>query len=100
LYLEWAPGNILEPKNLPDTNEERSDIEENGVRRVNLEQQVEIDPDVTESNVLNVKNLSFKTTDEGLKKHFTKLVKQGKILSVTVSCCSLLTYGLNCESLF
>jgi len=48
LYLEWAPGNILEPKNLPDTNEERSDIEENGVRRVNLEQQVEIDPDVTE----------------------------------------------------
>jgi multiple RNA-binding domain-containing protein 1 len=84
LYLEWAPGNILEPKNLPDTNEERSDIEENGVRRVNLEQQVEIDPDVTESNVLNVKNLSFKTTDEGLKKHFTKLVKQGKILSVTI----------------
>lgn len=75
---------FLSQKNLPDTNEERSDIEENGVRRVNLEQQVEIDPDVTESNVLNVKNLSFKTTDEGLKKHFTKLVKQGKILSVTI----------------
>lgn len=48
MYLEWAPGNILEPKTLPDNNEEKSDVEENGVRRVNLEQQVEIDPDVTE----------------------------------------------------
>ncbi|CAL9226089.1 unnamed protein product [Arabidopsis halleri] len=84
LYLEWAPGNILEPKTLPDNNEEKSDVEENSVTRVNLEQQVEIDPDVTESNVLHVKNLSFKTTDDGLKKHLTKLVKQGKILSVKI----------------
>ncbi|KAL1195109.1 Polyadenylate-binding protein 6 [Cardamine amara subsp. amara] len=84
LKLEWAPGNILEPKTLPDNNEKKSDVGGNDVRRVNLEQQVEIDPDVTESNVLHVKNLSFKTTDESLKKHLTELVKQGKILSVKI----------------
>ncbi|KAG7547186.1 RNA recognition motif domain [Arabidopsis suecica] len=39
---------------------------------------------ISQSNVLHVKNLSFKTTDEGLKKHLTKLVKQGKILSVKI----------------
>ncbi|EOA16005.1 hypothetical protein CARUB_v10004134mg [Capsella rubella] len=80
LYLEWAPGNILES----DNNEKKSDVVENDVRRVNVEHQVEIDPDVTESNVLHVKNLSFKTTDESLKKHLTELVKQGKILSVKI----------------
>ncbi|VVB12398.1 unnamed protein product [Arabis nemorensis] len=84
LYLEWAPGNILELKTLPDNNEKKSDVGENDARRINLEQQVQIDPDITESNVLHVTNLSFKTTDEGLKKHLTKLVKQGKILSVKI----------------
>lgn len=48
LYLEWAPGNILEPKTLPDNSEKKSDVGGNDVRRVNLEQRVEIDPDVTE----------------------------------------------------
>ncbi|XP_010434383.1 PREDICTED: multiple RNA-binding domain-containing protein 1 isoform X3 [Camelina sativa] len=81
LFLEWAPANILES----DNNEKKSDdVGENDVRRVSLERQVEIDPDVTESNVLHVKNLSFKTTDETLKKHLTRLVKQGKILSVKI----------------
>uniref|UniRef100_A0A1J3HU11 Multiple RNA-binding domain-containing protein 1 n=1 Tax=Noccaea caerulescens TaxID=107243 RepID=A0A1J3HU11_NOCCA len=84
LYLEWAPGNILEPKTLPDIKEKESDDGVNDVRKVNLEQQVEIDPYITESNVLHVTNLSFKTTDEGLKKHLTELVKQGKILSVKI----------------
>ncbi|CAH2078516.1 unnamed protein product, partial [Thlaspi arvense] len=79
LYLEWAPGEILEAKTLPDSN-----VEENDVRRVDIEQQVKIDHDVTESNVLHVTNLSFNTTDEGLKKHLTRLVKQGKILSVKI----------------
>uniref|UniRef100_A0A565CFH3 RRM domain-containing protein n=1 Tax=Arabis nemorensis TaxID=586526 RepID=A0A565CFH3_9BRAS len=48
LYLEWAPGNILELKTLPDNNEKKSDVGENDARRINLEQQVEIDPDITE----------------------------------------------------
>lgn len=37
-----------------------------------------------QSNVLYVKNLSFETTEEGLKKQLTELVKHGKILSVKV----------------
>lgn len=48
LYLEWAPGNILEPKTLPDNKEQESDDGVNDVRKVNLEQQVEIDPYITE----------------------------------------------------
>ncbi|CAA0401517.1 unnamed protein product [Arabidopsis thaliana] len=82
LYLEWAPRDILEPKALADNKEKKSAVEENDARRVNLDQQVGIYSDITESNVLHVKNLSFKTTDEGLKKHLTGVVKQGKILSV------------------
>ncbi|CAH8270172.1 unnamed protein product [Arabidopsis lyrata] len=84
LYLEWAPEDILEPKALPDNNEKTSDVEENDVRRLNLDQQVGIDLDITESNVLYVKNLNFNTTDESLRKHLTELVKQGKILSVKI----------------
>ncbi|EFH47708.1 predicted protein [Arabidopsis lyrata subsp. lyrata] len=84
LYLEWAPRDILEPKALADNKEEKSAVEENDARRVNLDQQVGIYSDIAESNVLHVKNLSFKTTDEGLKKHLTGLVKQGKILSVKI----------------
>lgn len=37
-----------------------------------------------QSNVLYVKNLSFETTEESLKKQLTELVKHGKILSVKV----------------
>ncbi|CAE6087406.1 unnamed protein product [Arabidopsis arenosa] len=84
LYLEWAPVDILEPKALPDNNEKTSDVEENDVRRLNLDQQVGIDSDIPESNVLHVKNLNFKTSEESLKKHLTELVKQGKILSVKI----------------
>ncbi|KAG7554234.1 RNA-binding domain superfamily [Arabidopsis suecica] len=84
LYLEWAPGDILDPKALPDNNEKTSDVEENDVRRLNLDQQVGIDSGIPESNVLHVKNLNFKTSEESLKKHLTELVKQGKILSVKI----------------
>ncbi|KAG2239680.1 hypothetical protein Bca52824_091519 [Brassica carinata] len=84
LYLEWAPADILEPKPLTENNEEKSDAGLNDVRRINLEQEVNIDPDVTESNVLHVTNLSFKTTDESLKRHLEDQVKQGKILSVKI----------------
>ncbi|KAG7601296.1 RNA-binding domain superfamily [Arabidopsis thaliana x Arabidopsis arenosa] len=45
----WAPGDILEPKALADNNENTSDVEENDVRRrLNLDQQVGIDSDITE----------------------------------------------------
>ncbi|CAH2074076.1 unnamed protein product, partial [Thlaspi arvense] len=86
LYLEWAPEDILEPKPLaPDTNENNSDdVGENHVRRVNLEQLVNIDTDITESSVVYVKNLNFKTSEESLEKHLTQVVKQGKILSVKI----------------
>lgn len=84
LYLEWAPADILEPKTVPENKEEKSDDGVNDLRRVKLEQEVNLDPDVTESNVLHVTNLSFKTTDESLMKHLKDLVKQGKILSVKI----------------
>lgn len=48
LCLEWAPGDILEAKAIPDNKEEKSDVGENDVRRVNLEHKVEIDSDITE----------------------------------------------------
>ncbi|KAG9136601.1 hypothetical protein Leryth_027291 [Lithospermum erythrorhizon] len=43
-----------------------------------------IDHDSNESMSLYVKNLNFKTSAESLKKHFSELVKGGKILSVRV----------------
>ncbi|KAK4347679.1 hypothetical protein RND71_034018 [Anisodus tanguticus] len=86
LYLEWAPGNILD-----QTSDPRSDlIVEDDAKRVLLEQQVEgvtdpdVDPDRVESRSLYVKNLNFKTLDESLKKHFTDHIKDGRILSVRV----------------
>ncbi|XP_019090452.1 PREDICTED: multiple RNA-binding domain-containing protein 1-like [Camelina sativa] len=84
LFLEWAPGDILEPKALPDNKEKKSAVEENDVRRVNLDQEIGINSDIPESNVLHVTNLNFETTDESLKKHFTQLVKQGHILSAKI----------------
>ncbi|CAL9223086.1 unnamed protein product, partial [Arabidopsis halleri] len=43
MYLEWAPGDILEPKApVTDNKEKKSVVEENDVRRVNLDQQVGI----------------------------------------------------------
>ncbi|VVB13234.1 unnamed protein product [Arabis nemorensis] len=89
--LLWAPEDILVPKTLSDNKEKKSDVGENVVRRANLEQQFEMDLDITESNVLHIKNLSIKTGDESLKKHLTEPMKHGKILSVKVSSCSLLT---------
>ncbi|XP_010529287.1 PREDICTED: multiple RNA-binding domain-containing protein 1 isoform X2 [Tarenaya hassleriana] len=90
LYLEWAPGDILEQKTPPDNDGKESAVGEHDVKRVLLEQQVEgitneeIDPDRNESRMLYVKNLNFKTSDETLKKHLSELVKQGQILSVRI----------------
>ncbi|CAK8561013.1 unnamed protein product [Lathyrus sativus] len=86
LYLEWAPSNVVSPKD----NEMNSGIGEKDVKRQILEQDVErisdveIDPDRVEARSMFVKNLSFQTTDEGFRKHFTEHMKEGKILSVKV----------------
>ncbi|CAD5330917.1 unnamed protein product [Arabidopsis thaliana] len=80
--VSGAPRDILEPKALADNNENTSDVEENDVRRrLNLDQQVGIDSDITEYySVSFTLDSELQDTDESLKKHLTELVKQGKIL--------------------
>ncbi|KAG5562409.1 hypothetical protein RHGRI_005218 [Rhododendron griersonianum] len=91
LYLEWAPGNILSQnsKILENTNNAVV-VGEHQAKRVLLEQHVEgivdadVDPDRIESRSLYVKNLNFKTSDASLGKHFSELMKEGKVLSARV----------------
>ncbi|XP_058197334.1 multiple RNA-binding domain-containing protein 1 isoform X2 [Rhododendron vialii] len=91
LYLEWAPGDILSQnsKILENTNNAVI-VGEHQARRVLLEQHVEgivdadVDPDRIESRSLYVKNLNFKTSDASLGKHFSELMKEGKVLSARV----------------
>lgn len=79
LYLEWAPGNsLVERNNKEDKNEDKEDrvseklaeevVQESaggGEHNVAIkEEDEEPEPDTT----LFVKNLNFKTTDEGLRK--------------------------------
>ncbi|XP_060195595.1 uncharacterized protein LOC132624868 [Lycium barbarum] len=86
LYLEWAPGNILDQT----SDSKNSLIVEDDAKRVLLEQQVEgvtdpyVDPDRVKSRSLYVKNLNFKTSDKSLKEHFINHIKDGRILSVRV----------------
>ncbi|KAI6679843.1 hypothetical protein NL676_033724 [Syzygium grande] len=89
LYLEWAPGNVLNPTTKSDGNN-RTVVGEQDAKRVLLKQHVEglldvdVDSDRIESRSLFVKNLSFKTSDETLKSHFNKQMKEGRILSITI----------------
>ncbi|XP_030470431.2 uncharacterized protein LOC115688674 isoform X2 [Syzygium oleosum] len=89
LYLEWAPGNVLNPTAKSDGNN-RTVVGEQDAKRVLLEQHVEglldvdVDSDRIESRSLFVKNLSSKTSDETLKSHFNKQMKEGRILSITI----------------
>ncbi|KAI8568595.1 hypothetical protein RHMOL_Rhmol02G0213000 [Rhododendron molle] len=91
LYLEWAPGDILSQnsKILENTNNAVV-VGEHQAKRVLLEQHVEgivdadVDPDRIESRSLYVKNLNFKTSDASLGKHFSELMKEGKVLSARV----------------
>ncbi|KAI6679849.1 hypothetical protein NL676_033730 [Syzygium grande] len=89
LYLEWAPGNVLNPTTKSDGNN-RTVVGEQDAKRVLLEQHLEglldvdVDSDRIESRSLFVKNLSFKTSDETLKSHFNKQMKEGRILSITI----------------
>ncbi|XP_052736031.1 multiple RNA-binding domain-containing protein 1 isoform X2 [Vigna angularis] len=90
LYLEWAPSNILSQSSTSKNDDMNGAIGENDAKRQILEQNVEritdvdIDPDRVEARSLFVKNINFKTTDENLRKHFSELMKEGRILSVKV----------------
>ncbi|KAL5722290.1 hypothetical protein ACHQM5_005828 [Ranunculus cassubicifolius] len=87
LYLEWAPNNILSPTS---KSEIEAVIDQQDVKRGILEHHAEeitndkFDPDRVESRTLVLKNLNFKTSDEGLRKHFSDLMKEGNINSVTI----------------
>ncbi|CAN1846238.1 Probable RNA-binding protein 19 [Linum perenne] len=92
LYLEWAPADILSPSATSKgdyTN--NTAVDEDDVKRTILEQTIQgtsetdIDPDRTESRSLYVKNLNFKTSDDSLKQHFSKLMKEGKVLSARIT---------------
>ncbi|CAI0392517.1 unnamed protein product [Linum tenue] len=91
LYLEWAPADILDPRSTSkDDQPSNAAADQDDVKRVMLEQSVEgiseadIDPDRIESRSLYVKNLNFKTSDDNLKQHFSKLMTEGKVLSARI----------------
>ncbi|CAI0540769.1 unnamed protein product [Linum tenue] len=91
LYLEWAPADILNPSFISKDDQTSNTVAgQDAVKRVMLEQSVEgiseadIDPDRIESRSLYVKNLNFKTSDDSLKQHFIKLMKEGKVLSARI----------------
>ncbi|XP_018562957.1 probable RNA-binding protein 19 [Anoplophora glabripennis] len=73
LYLEWAPENSLVAGRHKEIKEE-SDKPIEDVQESTVEQGVENEEDEDEEpepdTTLFVKNLNFKTTDEGLRKHF------------------------------
>ncbi|CAH8369537.1 unnamed protein product [Eruca vesicaria subsp. sativa] len=81
LFLEWAPGDILEPKALVDNNEKKIHVVTRAHSRKDYRHKL-----IVNSSVLYVKNLSFKTTEEGFKMQLTEMVKHGKILRVKKTC--------------
>ncbi|KAL8138053.1 hypothetical protein V2J09_004054, partial [Rumex salicifolius] len=90
LYLEWAPSNILNPETVSRNDEKNyAVVGENEAKKVLLQEEVgmgsdEIDTDKIESHSLFVKNLNFKTTEESLRKHVTKNIKDEKVISVRI----------------
>jgi len=72
LYLEWAPTDVFGEKSV-DTNPEGHAVEESDTIEYETSMQTkdELEESV-ESVSLFVKNLSFKTTDEGLTSLFSK----------------------------
>ncbi|XP_071920921.1 uncharacterized protein [Coffea arabica] len=89
LYLEWAPANILSQNASSSDGSDDNVVGEHDVKKVLLEQQrgitdADVDPDRVESRSLYVKNLNFKTSDESLKKHFIRHLKEGRVQSVRV----------------
>ncbi|KAM7271765.1 hypothetical protein ACFE04_030979 [Oxalis oulophora] len=89
LYFEWAPADIID-HNSTVQSDNKSAVGEDVVKKVTLEQSIDgvsdmdVDPDKVESRSVFVKNLNFKTSDDGLKEHFNNIIKEGKILSVKI----------------
>lgn len=89
LYLEWPPADVLCSHQKLEKTESGNTVSEPD-KRLLLENALggtmedEIDPDRVESRSLYVKNLNFQTTNETLQKHFSDLIKSGKIKSVKV----------------
>lgn len=85
LYLEWAPQNTFIDKIKKEINE-NANADSNEELAVNApgkieessDEEMEPEPDTT----LYVKNLSFDTTEDQLKRHFETC---GKLASVTIS---------------
>lgn len=96
LYLEWAPNNTFQKSNEESEKEKKDStikVENNDDmevkeeskedKKINKTEQDEEEDIIPEPNTtLFVKNLSFETTDESLKKHFSSC---GKIASAQVS---------------
>ncbi|CAG9864766.1 unnamed protein product [Phyllotreta striolata] len=83
LYLEWAPDNSLQDsqKSTPKTEDEPINNEQIN-EEINDDENSESDTEPEPETTLFVKNLNFKTTDEGLRKHFEGC---GKIRYATVA---------------
>ncbi|TQD91242.1 hypothetical protein C1H46_023168 [Malus baccata] len=81
---KWAPGNVLSPSSTTESIEKNTAVVgEHDVKRVMLQQYVGRIADV-DADLDRVENLSFKTSDKSLKKHFSEKVKERKLLSVKV----------------
>ncbi|XP_046681092.1 LOW QUALITY PROTEIN: probable RNA-binding protein 19 [Homalodisca vitripennis] len=88
LYLEWAPddtftdkGNIKNPDKMEEDNDDKQkEDEKEGENKGENEDEDEIEPEP--DTVLYIKNLNFNTTEESIKKHFSKC---GRVASVTIA---------------
>ncbi|KAH6757462.1 nucleotide/nucleic acid binding protein [Perilla frutescens var. hirtella] len=91
LYLQFLPETILSQTPISESNSNNSVVAvEHDTKRVLLDHQLDaiidldVDSDRIESRSLFVKNLNFKTSDEGLKRHFTDHMTEGRVLSVRI----------------
>ncbi|XP_076264018.1 putative RNA-binding protein 19 [Rhynchophorus ferrugineus] len=93
LYLEWAPENVLTDRKAQTTLSEESqqakteDLKEkdnkNPDHANNIEENVDSEEEEPEPDTtIFVKNLNFKTTNQGLKRHFEQC---GKVKYATVA---------------
>ncbi|CAM8993641.1 unnamed protein product [Rhodiola kirilowii] len=88
LYLEWAPVDVLDgTMSSNDAGTDSTIVGERDVKKQFVEDEtsyVDIDPDRVESQTLYVKNLNFKTTEDSLRQHFARNLKEGKISSIKI----------------
>lgn len=74
LYLEWAPENVFSNKPIEDVPENKINAPEKEEREEDEPEKEEIDDTPPENDTtLFVKNLNFSTTDEQLRKVFSRV---------------------------